>query len=273
MRLQNPAGLHEKWRYPNDLKAPAFRMIGNIHYVGNLDVSSHLIAGSQGHVLIDTGFATTVPLLLESIRSLGFHERDIELILITHGHVDHAGGARRMAQATGAPVALHRRDVQTVETGSELTCAYFTYGIEDFETFKVDRVLRGGETLRLGDVIVRVHHTPGHTPGVCSYEIPVEHGGKRLTACLFGGPGQWTFKKENRSQGYEGDLAEYRRSLDYLQGMKVDIPLGAHPGQVRTFQKYEAMKSNPRGQNPFIDPGHWPSFLGRLRENLASSSS
>jgi len=270
LKLSNPDGVNQQWKHPEELRVPAFRMIENIYYVGNLNVSSHLIAGRAGHVLIDTGFATTVPLLAQSIRQLGFKERDVRLILITHGHVDHAGGARRMAKITGAPVAVHRRDLRTVETGSELTCAYYIYGIEDSEPFKVDRVLEGGETLRVGNIVVKVHHTPGHTPGVCSYEIPLQHEGRKLTACIFGGPGQWTFKQENRGQGYDGDVEEYSRSLDALERIKVDIPLGAHPNQTRTFQKYEMLRSNPAGPNPFIDPDHWPAYIGKLRASLAS---
>ena len=270
MRMQNPDGINQAWKQPEKLRAPAFRMIGGIHYVGNLDVSSHLIQTSEGLVLIDTGFATTAPLLIDSIRSLGFDPRDVELILITHGHEDHAGGARRMKEATGAPVAVHARDVRTVEEGTELTCGYYIYGVEHFETFRVDRVLKGGETLRMGDVEIRVHHTPGHTPGCCSYEIPVADGERVLRAFLFGGPGQWTFKAVNRSQGYDGDILDYARTLDFLEGFDVDGPLGAHPGQNRTMEKHRAAVENGYSPNPFIDPGHWPRFIGGLREKIES---
>jgi metallo-beta-lactamase class B len=268
MRPQNPAGISEAWRKPELLKAPAFWIIDGIYYVGNLDVSCHLIETGDGLVLIDTGFATTASLVEESLHSLGLNPREIRLILITHGHEDHAGGARRLKEATGAPVSIHERDLPTVEKGTELTCGYYTYGVEEFETFEVDAPLKGGEVLAFGDTEIRVHHTPGHTPGCCSYEIPVLHEGKSLVAFLFGGPGQWTFLPENRSQGYDGDMDEYGETLDFLERVRVDIPLGAHPGQNRTFKKHEIAESRPGEPNPFIDPGQWSSFIGRLRENF-----
>jgi metallo-beta-lactamase class B len=270
MRPQNPDGINEAWRDPEKLRIPPFWMIGGIHYVGNLDVSSHLISTQEGLVLIDTGFATTAGLLIESIRGLGFSERDVELILITHGHEDHAGGARRMKEATGAPVAIHAGDVETVEHGTELTCGYYVYGVEAFETFEVDRVLRGGEVLEMGNVEIRVHHTPGHTPGCCSYEIPAVDRDGSLRAFLFGGPGQWTFRRSNRSQGYEGDMNDYAETLDYLERFEVHVPLGAHPGQTRTLEKRQSAAEKGYSPNPFIDPDHWPRFLGDLRGRFES---
>ena len=267
MRLQNPDGINELWREPDALRVPPFRIMGDLYYVGNRDVSSHLLTSDEGHILIDTGFATTVPLLVESVRSLGFSERDIELILNTHGHEDHAGGNRRMIEATGAENAIGRRDVETVEEGTEMTCGYYIYGVESFETYEVDMALDGGEEFIRGDNRVRVHNTPGHTPGTCSYEIPLGHEGEELTGFLFGGPGQWTFRRRNRSQGYEGDMDDYRRTLDYLKGIDVDVPLGAHPDQSRTFEKHEAALSGSE-TNPFIDPDHWERFIGRLEENF-----
>ncbi len=257
------------WRDPERLRAPAFNIIGNLYYVGNRDVSSHLLASDQGHILIDTGFSSTVPLLLDSIRYLGFEEQDIELIVNTHAHEDHAGGNRRMLEATGARSAIGRRDVKTVEAGTELTCGHYMYGVEHFDTYHVDIPLEGGEEFQFGDSVLRVHSTPGHTPGTCSYEIPVNYRGRELTAFLFGGPGQWTFQREHRCQGYEGDMEDYARSLDYLSGIEVDVPLGAHPGQNRALDKHRKMKSCS-GENPFIDPGHWPRFLSGLVESFDS---
>ncbi|MBU7003976.1 MAG: MBL fold metallo-hydrolase [Theionarchaea archaeon] len=258
--------VNESWRNPEGLRAPAFKMIDPIYYVGNLDVSCHLIETVEGLVLIDTTFANTAHLVLDSIGSLGFDATDIVRILITHGHEDHAGGVRRILEATGASVSIHERDVDTVEKGTELTCGYYVYGVEEFETFVVNEPLVGGEVLEFGNVAIKVHHTPGHTPGCCSYEIPIEHEGERLTAFLFGGPGQWTFRPEDRVQGYPGDMDEYRRTLEFLGSIEVDVPLGAHPGQTRTMEKMAMAQSNPGGPNPFIDPGHWPTFIGSLRE-------
>jgi len=266
MSRQQRANVNRTWSRPEQLRAPAFRIIGNIYYVGNQGVSCHLVTSDEGHLLIDTAFATTVPLLLESIQAMGFDPGDIRLILHTHGHVDHVGGTRRMVEATGAKTALHRLDIERVEKGTPLTCAYYVYGIEDFETFSVDLPLEGGEVFEVGGTTIHVHHTPGHTPGVCTFELKVPCQGHSVTAGLFGGPGQWTFEKAHRSQGYPGDIAAYGRTLEYLKTLWVDVPLGSHPDHNRTFQKWEALKSGPE-VNPFVDPLGWKASI-EARERL-----
>ncbi len=258
-----------RWARPlEQLKAPAFRIIGNIYYVGNREVSCHLVTSGDGHILIDTAFANTVPLLLDSIQSLGFNPDDIRLILHTHGHVDHTGGTRRMVAATGAETALHRGDVETVEQGTSLTGAHYVYGIKEYETFLVDRPLEGGEVFEVGGTSIRVHHTPGHTPGVVTYEMKVPHKGDRVTAALFGGAGQWTFEPANRSQGYSGDIADYSKTLDFLKTLEVDVPLGSHPDHSRIFEKWIASWKTAQPEDPFLDPAGWKAEIEKRERSF-----
>ena len=83
-----------------------FRVIGNIHYVGAADVSSFLITTPEGHLLIDSGFEATVPLIRDGVRKLGFRFEDVKILLNSHAHLDHAGGHALLRKLTGAP----RRD-------------------------------------------------------------------------------------------------------------------------------------------------------------------
>ncbi len=71
-----------------------FRIVGNIYYVGASDVTSFLITTPKGHILLDSGFEETVPLIQASIRKLGFKVRDIKILINSHAHGDHAGGFR-----------------------------------------------------------------------------------------------------------------------------------------------------------------------------------
>jgi metallo-beta-lactamase class B len=258
-----------RWARPlEQLRAPAFRIIGNIYYVGNREVSCYLMTSNDGHILIDTAFANTVPLLLDSIQLLGFNPKDIWLILHTHGHVDHTGGTRRTVETTGAETALHRGDVETVEQGTPLTGAYYVYGIEGYETFSVDRPLEGGEVFEVGGTAIRVHHTPGHTPGVVTYEMKVPYKGDTMTAALFGGAGQWTFEPANRSQGYPGDIGDYGRTLEFLKTLEVDVPLGSHPDHTRLFEKWIASWKTPRPEDPFLDPTGWRAEIEKREQSF-----
>jgi len=249
------------WQRPWELRAPAFEITGGLFYVGNSDVSCHLLIGREKTLLVDTAFAETTYLLTESIRSVGVDPASIDLIAHTHGHVDHCGGTRRMKELTGAEILLGEPDVEAVEQGTWLTCAESWYGMPRFETFRVDRALRHGDTIDLGGVVVTAHHTPGHTAGVMTYTFEIDVDGHTRLAGMFGGPGLWTMTDEHiERDGYPGNRDEFARSLAYLKGLEVELWLGAHPGQNDTLGKYERLAAG-ESPNPFLDPAGWKQSI------------
>ena len=70
----------------------AYRVIGNIYYVGATDVSSHIIVTSQGLILLDTGTAEMFPIIRANIEKLGHRMSDVKIILASHAHWDHVEG-------------------------------------------------------------------------------------------------------------------------------------------------------------------------------------
>ena len=93
---------------PWEFRVEPFRIAGNVHYVGNSDVSSHLIDTGDGLILLDTAFPQTVYLLLESVRRLGFRPDDLRWIVHCHGHYDHFGGTRALGELTGGVLMIRR---------------------------------------------------------------------------------------------------------------------------------------------------------------------
>src|SRR6266851_8331082 len=87
---QGPADWYEPF--------PAHKVIGNVYYVGSKDLASYLIATPDGHILINSGFEETVPLIRASVESLGFKMRDVKILLESHAHSDHVAG-HALAQA------------------------------------------------------------------------------------------------------------------------------------------------------------------------------
>src|SRR6185369_5675936 len=69
--------LFDGWRAP----VPPRHLVGNIYYVGAIGVSSYLITTPEGHILLDTGFEDTVPIILRGVEQLGFKPGDIKIIL------------------------------------------------------------------------------------------------------------------------------------------------------------------------------------------------
>jgi len=250
-------------RYRVSYDAPAFRMIDNVYYVGSRYVSSHLITSEEGHILIDTCMPDTGPFILKGIIDLGFNPKDIKYILITHAHIDHLGSTKMLAEETGAKVCIGEADMEAAEKGSTTK-----FGLIGFTPFKVDTPLKEGDILALGDKEIHVYHTPGHTPGCCSFDFKIDYEGRKYKVFLFGGPGQNVFEEENiRMEIYGGTLQDYKKTLDRLETFQVDVWLGAHPGQNNTFGKLELLNEGVT-PNPYIDPEGWKAFLKRLKDSL-----
>ena len=235
-----------------------FRIVGNLYYVGNRDVSSHLIDTGQGLILLDTAYPQTVYLLLESIRRLGFDPDDICCILHCHAHYDHFGGTRAITELTGAKTALGREDIEILEEKPELSWAP-EYGVPFYETFQVDRPLDDGDTISMGNATIECLSVPGHTPGSMAYLFEITDNGTIHTVGIHGGPGLNTLTKEYlEKHGLPlSRRTDYMRSVERLKERTVDVFIGAHPGQNATLDKRAAMKD---GKNPFLDKTAWPSF-------------
>ena len=108
--------------------------------------------------IIDPGGET--PRLLKGVADQGL---TVEKIWITHGHMDHAGGAAALKDATGAPIEGPHPDDQFWIDGIEAAGAQ--YGVEGARCFTPDRWLYDGDVVTLGEVEFQVRHCPGHTPG------------------------------------------------------------------------------------------------------------
>src|SRR5467141_3747487 len=85
-----------------DNSFPAHQVIGNVYYVGSKNLASYLITTPEGHILINSGFERTVPLIQKSVESLGFKMTDVKILLESHAHSDHVAGHSLLQKATGA---------------------------------------------------------------------------------------------------------------------------------------------------------------------------
>jgi metallo-beta-lactamase class B len=146
-----------------------FQVYGNTYYVGTRGLTSLLITSHQGHVLIDGALPYSASQIAANIRTLGFRVEDVKLILNSHAHFDHAGGIARLqslSQATVAASALSAPVLQRGEPGPDDPQYGSLPPVPPIETVKL---VKDGETLKVGPLALTAHLTPGHTPGGTSW--------------------------------------------------------------------------------------------------------
>src|ERR1700685_4041611 len=85
---------------------PAFKIAGNLYYVGTADLAVYLINTPQGNILINSDFPEDVPLIRKSIEQLGFNYKDTKILLISHAHDDHDGGMGILKQETNGTLMV-----------------------------------------------------------------------------------------------------------------------------------------------------------------------
>jgi metallo-beta-lactamase class B len=259
-------GICKQW----NVEQKPFNVHGNTYYVGTTELSAMLITGKNGHILLDGALPQSAPLIAASIRELGFKVEDIKLILNSHEHFDHAGGLAALQRMSDAQVAASPAAAAALERGTvgKDDPQYSASDLEKLPKIRGVRVIKDGETLRVGDLAVTAHFTPGHTPGSTSWTWrsceeakcvnvvyadsinPVSKNGFYFT-----GNGQ----QPDRS-------AAFKRSIDKLAALPCDIIISVHPGFTDTLDK---LARRTPDNNTFIDAGSCRAYVEFGYDELA----
>src|SRR5437588_9105347 len=96
-------------------KIAPFKVFDNLYYVGPGYVGVWLIPTAQGIIMIDSAQEPYVDYVMDNVKKVGFDLKDIKYILISHGHLDHFGGAARIQEASGARVVALEQDWKMIE--------------------------------------------------------------------------------------------------------------------------------------------------------------
>jgi metallo-beta-lactamase class B len=264
MAAENPAApgftnvalsrMFQSWNQP----FKPLRIVGNIHYVGASGVSSYLITSPEGHVLIDTGFEQTVPLIRDSVEKLGFRMADIKLILASHAHVDHTGGHALAKELTGARIIMSEADAALLASGGK---ADFLDEVMPYRPAKADQIVRDGEQIKLGPIVLTALLTPGHTKGCTTWTTVAEEGGKRYDVVFFGSTSVLT-KLVNNSK-YPQIARDYAATFRKLKALPCDVFLAPHAS---FFGLEEKARRAGHGANPFVDATAFQEFVTKAEQ-------
>ena len=251
------AALKVKWNTPTE----PFKMIGNVYYVGTDGLASYLITSPQGHVLVDTAMPEAASQIKANIEKLGFKVTDIKYLVNTHAHIDHTGGLAEMKQASGAQLVAGAADKPLLEGG------YYPGAQEDtalaFPPVKVDRTVREGDKVTVGDVTLTARETPGHSPGCTSWEFSVKDGDATRSALIFCS-GTVALNRLVTNPTYPGIVTDYRTTFARTKDMKVDVLLAPHPEMYKMAEKRAKLAEG--GPNPFVNPGEFNAYAETLEK-------
>src|SRR5215208_537578 len=252
-----------------------FRVYGNTYYVGPHGLTSILLTSKAGHVLIDSALPESVPQVVANIRSLGFRIEDVKLIVNSHVHFDHGGGIAELQRLSGARVAASPWSAEVL-TKSGVGKGDPQFGsIPPVTLVSRAKSLRDGQTLRVGDIKLTAHFTPGHTPGGTSWTWKSCEGGRCLSLVYSDSmtpvsAGGFRFSD---SREYPDAVQDFEKSFAFLRAAPCDILLTSHPDASGLWQRLEGRQGGVR-PDPLVAPNACKELAeraeGQLRRRLES---
>jgi glyoxylase-like metal-dependent hydrolase (beta-lactamase superfamily II) len=217
------------------------KLADRIHLVGSgsmgfdltdpYDCHVFLVDGGEELALVDAGAGMGAEAIVANVRSDGFDPTSIRQLILTHGHVDHAGGAARMRELLPEISVLCSPVISGFvrsadEAGPSLDAAKqagFYPADYVLEPCPVDAELAGGDSVRVGDLTLQVIDTPGHADGHIS--LLLELGAERI---LFGGDVVFFGGTILLQNTWDCRLPEHIQSLRRLRGLEVTALLPSH---------------------------------------------
>lgn len=244
-----------------DDRAPPRRLFGNTYYVGTCGLTALLVTSSTGHVLIDGAGKAAGPLIEANIRMLGFRPEDVNYILNSHEHFDHAGGIAYLQRISGAEVRVRDPAIATFRNGQgDRSDPQFLDGSVTFPPVADVAPVGDGETIRIGDLALTAHATPGHAPGGTSWTW-TSCEGTRCLGIAYTDSTSAISDGEYRYSAHPEYIAAFRKGLDTLAALPCDIQITPHPLASDLFARMG-------GTMPLVDAGACKAYAEKGRTGL-----
>src|SRR5688500_19259313 len=215
------------------------KVFDNLYFVGQTEYSAWAITTSQGIILLDAIYDYSVEAEVDDgLRKLGLNPADIEYVIVSHGHLDHAGGAKFLQEKYGARLIMSAADYDLLD--------------QQNPTWKPkrDMVATDGMKLTLGDVTMTLYLTPGHTEGTISTIFPVRDGSRRHVVATWGGTLFNFGPNRPRLQSYAQQALRFR---DIAARADADVLLSNHTIYDGSKTKLPAVKARkPGDRHPYV---------------------
>jgi metallo-beta-lactamase class B len=261
-KVAEPAtNAHPEWSRPY----PPFKIAGNLYYVGTYDLACYLIVTPKGNILINTGLASSAPVIKTSIEALGFKFADTRILLTTQAHYDHMGAMAAIKKMTGAKMMVDAGDAAVLADGGRSDYA-LGGNVSPYAPVKTDRLLHNGDRINLGGMELVILHHPGHTKGSCSFLFDVKDKKRSYKVLIANLPTIITDKKFTEIPAYPNIAKDYAYTLSAMKKLTFDIWLASHASQFGLYSKHKPGSAyNPAA---FIDRKGYDAELKDLQEEF-----
>lgn len=194
--------------------------VGGNSFTSSEDAAIYLINFDGRVALVDAWCGDAQERLITNIKACGVNLEQIEYLLITHCHYDHAGGAKALKDLLHFQIVAHELEAPFLEQGDSVLTAAKWYGTK-IHPFHVDFKISGDrEEIILGGRIIQAIHTPGHSPGSMVY-LTESEGMKVLFAQDVHGP---------IHPDLRANMEDYQHSLELMLSLEADILCEGHYG-------------------------------------------
>jgi metallo-beta-lactamase class B len=258
-KVKEPKPWSEDWAKPYQ----PFRIAGNLYYVGTYDLACYLITTIQGNILINTGLAASEKQIKNNIKALGFKFADIKILLNTQAHYDHMGAMAAIKKKTGAQLMINEKDAAEVESGGSTDYALGGHD-RSFKPLTPNRLLKDGDSIKLGNMQLLMLDHPGHTKGSCSFLFTVTDEQQSYKVLIANMPTIVTDSSFTAIPNYPVIAADYAYTLNAMKNISFDIWLASHASQFKMHSKHQPGD----GYNPaaFKDQAGYDAALNDLQK-------
>lgn len=258
-KVKEPKITNAEWTKPF---AP-FRIVGNLYYVGTYDLACYLITTKQGHILINTGLASSALQIKKNIAALGFKYTDIKILLNTQAHYDHLGAMQTIKKQTHAKFMVEEADAAVARDGGNADYAFGGKG-STFAPVQPDKVLHNGDTITLGGMQLLLLHHPGHTKGSSSFLFTVKDEQRSYKVLIANMPTIVTDQSFDSIAVYPNIAADYAATFAAMKTVQFDLWLASHASQFDMHEKYKTGDAyNP---SAFADRAGYDASLSELEK-------
>ncbi|MDB1124077.1 MBL fold metallo-hydrolase [Vibrio sp. kj40-1] len=240
-------------RWLNDPSAQyiePYEAFKDVYNVGVCWVSTWLINTNDGAVLIDTGTGGFADQVVENIEAVGVDPADIKLVLMTHGHFDHTGGASKIKSLSNARFVMSEKGWQEALNDAKKKPKAYWNGVFLPEA---DIIAQDGDKFTVGDREFELLLTPGHTWGTASYLFDVKDGESTYKAISIGGLGLNAIDGPEQVETYIQSVEKIEKLVED-ESNPITVHLTAHPFSNGMTEASQRLKTRQDGEpHPFVD--------------------